>query len=201
MIYVHFYCHFVLELCSSYEIQFVIFLSLYDASFNVTRLTFSQLLFDCFWLAYFDSGVNVPCGKKVKVKLKAREHIYLAYVQCLDTMWYVDIPTFGIWIQLFFCMQAHLQEIKNNKNESVSLYIEHNGKKHHAGRLHSEIAPDQPFELDLAKTFTLSHDRKIGSVSFYGNKYDVDGKCTFAPYGYFLDGVWDCLFKCLYAKT
>ena len=84
-------------------------------------------------------------------------------------------------------MQACLGETKNNKNESVCLHINVEGKKLVLGTLHSERLPQQLFDLVFDKTFTISHNWKNGSVYFYGYQADQpseDDSYPLCPRGY-----------------
>ncbi|CAK9165283.1 unnamed protein product [Ilex paraguariensis] len=67
--------------------------------------------------------------------------------------------------------QASLGEVKGTKgNESVSLFVNVDGKKLVLGTLFSDKLPQQQFDLVFDRDFELSHNWKNGSVYFYGYK-------------------------------
>ncbi|KAM7468296.1 hypothetical protein LguiB_015858 [Lonicera macranthoides] len=67
--------------------------------------------------------------------------------------------------------QACLGEVKKDKgSESISLYLNIDGKRLVLGTLNSEKLPQQLFDLVFDRNFELSHSWKNGSVYFYGYK-------------------------------
>ncbi|CAH1447337.1 unnamed protein product [Lactuca virosa] len=67
---------------------------------------------------------------------------------------------------------ASLGEIKEEIEESVSLNIIADRKKIVVGTLHSKRQPQQSFQYLFSEDFRISHDRKHGSVYFYGIKLE-----------------------------
>ncbi|KAG9155433.1 hypothetical protein Leryth_009873 [Lithospermum erythrorhizon] len=66
--------------------------------------------------------------------------------------------------------QASIGEVKANKNEIVSIFVNVDGKKLVLGTLLSDKLPQQLFDLVFDRDFELSHNSKSGSIYFFGYK-------------------------------
>lgn len=86
-------------------------------------------------------------------------------------------------MNFYLSLQACLGEVKKDKgSESVSLYLNIEGKKLVLGTLNSEKLPQQLFDLVFDRNFELSHSWKNGSVYFYGYKAANHDQYPFLSY-------------------